>query len=49
MKQLKMLYVEYLNFITSKDETYKGTNKNILIVTHMSIVNIILGLKNHFT
>lgn len=28
---------------------YQGTNKNILIVTHMSIVNIILGLKNHFT
>jgi len=36
-------------FLLHLKKTYKGTNKNILIVTHMSIVNIILGLKNHFT
>ena len=36
-------------FLLHLKKTYKGTNKNILIITHMSIVNIILGLKNHFT
>ena len=35
----------FLNYLKSE---YKSTNKNILIITHMSIVNIILGLNNNF-
>ena len=33
-------FLDYLN------KKYKDTDKNILIVTHMSIVNVILGLQS---
>ena len=32
------------NFLTNIIEEHKYTKKNILLVTHMSIVNVILGL-----
>ena len=34
----------FINFLMDK---YNDTDKNILIVTHMSIVNIFLALENH--
>ena len=33
-------------FLDHINRKYKDTDKNILIVTHMSIVNVILGLQS---
>lgn len=47
-ESLKDAILRVYTFILNLKNKYKDSNDNILIITHMSIVNIILGLQKNF-